>query len=454
MAENTRDLTKGPVWQALALMSAPMVIGILAVLSVGLADAYFLGQLGGAPLAAVGFIYPVTAAVTSLSIGLSAGANALVSQAIGAGDDDAKAARLAFHAVSIAVVLSLIGAAAFFFTFPPLFKLLGANEAVMAEIALFMPWWCASFPFLVLMMLVNAIFRSHGDSNVSATLMVISAVINVGLDPILIFGFGPIPQMGTEGAALATFIARASIAGVALAYALHQSMLYLCANPLKGLGQSAWRLAKIGGPAAFSNAINPAGMAAVTAAVATVGEAAVGGFGAATRVQQIALVPMLALSSGIGPVIGQNWGAEQKDRAARALQAAFAFCLGYGVVVGLLLAIFAQQIASLLASDPDAAGYAATYMRIVGWSLFGYGFVVVANAAMNARDKAVWSMSLSLGRIFLIYLPGAWLGVTLLSFTGITFAAFAANVVAAVAAVGAAYYTGLLRPNALRQTFS
>ena len=454
MAGTSRDLTTGPVWRELFAMSAPMTVGILAVLSVGLADAYFLGRLGGAPLAAVGFIYPVTAAVTSLSIGLSAGANALVSQGLGRGESEAKAARMAYHAVAIGLVLSVLAAAVFFFAYPALFRLLGANDDVAAEIAQFMPWWCASFPFLVVMMLILAIFRAHGDAKVAATLMVISAVINVGLDPVLIYGLGPIPEMGTEGAALATFAARASICAAAVFWGLKSGFFVLCEKPLKDLSSSARKLAKVGGPAAFSNAINPAGMAAVTAAVAVVGEAAVGGFGAATRIQQLVLVPMLALSSGIGPVVGQNWGAEEPARAAKALQAAMVFCLGYGLLMGAVLFTFADPLAGLIASGGEAAGYGATYLRIVGWSLFGYGFVVVANAAMNARDKAEWSMALSLGRIFTLYLPGAWLGVTLLGFQGITFAAVAANLGAAAVAVWMGWKTELFRPERLRATFA
>lgn len=100
-ANNTRDLTQGPVWKALTAMSAPMSLGIFSVISVGLADAYFLGQVSGAALAAVGFIYPVITAITSLSIGLSAGANAALSQQIGAGEDDDDTQRLGLHAIGL-----------------------------------------------------------------------------------------------------------------------------------------------------------------------------------------------------------------------------------------------------------------------------------------------------------------------------------------------------------------
>ena len=316
-----------------------------------------------------------------------------------------------------------------------------------------MPWWCLSFPFLVLMMLINALFRAHGDAAVAAIVMVGSAVVNIGLDPVLIYGWGPIPSLGTEGAAMATFAARFVAAGAVFIYAIRLGLLRLTDTPAKDLGWSLTELGKVGGPAAFSNAINPAGMAAVTAAVATLGETAVGGFGAATRVQSMVMVPMLALSAGIGPVVGQNWGADKPDRAARTVQAAFAFCLGYGVLIGLGLSLFAGPIAGALASDAEAASYAATYLRVVGWSLFGYGILVTANAAMNARSRAGWSMGLSLSRIFVVYLPGAWAGVSLFGFAGITGAAVLANVLVAFAAVFAVHRTGLFRPGTLKQTF-
>ena len=447
MTDATQDLTTGPVWRALVRLSAPMTLGILATLSVGLADAYFLGRIGAAPLAAVGFIYPVTAAVTSLSIGLSAGANATVSQAIG---KDRNPDRIGLHAVGLGLTLAVIIAGLMAVIHPWLFRLLGAGEDTAREIAAFMPWWCLSFPFLVVTMQAMALFRAHGSSVAPAVLMTGAAIVNIALDPLLIFTF----DFGTAGAAMATFIARTVFAIAAVAYALHRDVLVWCGELTRDLKWSIRELAAVGAPAALSNAINPAGMALVTAAVATLGDAAVGGFGAATRVQQIALVPMLALSSGIGPVVGQNWGADEHGRAARTLQAAFAFCLAYGLAIGVVLALGADVFAGWLAGGTGAADHAATYMRIVGWSLFGYGFVVVANAAMNARSKAGWSMLLSLGRIFAIYLPGAWLGVALLGFTGITLAAVAANVLAAAGACAMAWHLGLLRPASLHRTFA
>ncbi|SHI36769.1 MATE family efflux transporter [Wenxinia saemankumensis] len=437
MAGRSRDLNEGPVWRALASVSGPMMLGIAGVLSVGLADAFFLGQLGGAPLAAVGYIYPVTTAITSLSIGLSAAANAMVSQAIGRGEDGEDVVRRGLHAVGTGMALAGIVATLFWLFSGPLFRLIGAGDGPMAEIAAYVPWWALSFPFLVLMMQLNAVFRAHGRAGVAMTTMVGAAIVNIALDPVLIFGWGPIPGLGTGGAAMATFVARTLAALGIAAWAWREGLLAPCGAPLRHIARSMHELFRIGAPAAFSNAINPAGMAAVTAAVATLGTEAVAGFGAATRVQSLAIVPLLALSSGIGPVVGQAWGAGQRERAGRGTMIALGTCLVYGLAAGLLLAFAAGPVAGLLAPSEAEREVAATYLRVVGWSLAGYGFVIVANAAMNARDRAVWSMALSLTRILALYLPLAWAGVTVFGFAGIVGAAVVANVVGGILALAA-----------------
>ncbi|ROT98646.1 MATE family efflux transporter [Histidinibacterium lentulum] len=422
-----------------------MTLGIFGVLSIGLADAIFLGRLGGAPLAAIGFIFPVITAISSLSIGLAAGTNAAVSQAIGRGDGERTEHRLAVHAVGFGTAMACLVALAVWALHDPLFRLLGASDDVRTEIRGYMPLWALSFPFLVALMQTQAVFRAHGNGLVAGTVMFGSAVVNIALDPLFIFGWGPVPGMGTEGAALATLLARVLAFAAALTYAIRKDFLHWPRHPFEELGASIRQITRVGLPAAMSNAINPAGMAAVTAAVAVVGTTAVAGFGAATRVQSLALVPLMALSAGIGPVVGQNWGADRPDRAARGLALCFVFCGVYGLGIGAVLFLFAGPIGALIASDGEAAEFCAAYLRVVGWTLAGYGMLVTANAAMNARDRALWSMSLSLGRIALVYLPFAWAGVSLMGYGGIVAAAAAANLAGGAAAAWAAWRTGLLK---------
>ncbi len=439
------DLNKGPVGRALIRVSAPMTLGILGVLSVGLADAFFLARDSEGALAAIGFIYPVIATLTSLSIGLSAGTSAVMSQAIGKGVKPVRRQRLALHAMALAAVLSTIVSVLFYFGAPFLFGLMGAKGQVLDAVMAYVPWWCLSFPPMVTGMALNAAFRAAGRSSVAATTMLVQSALNIALDPLLIFGWGPVPGLGIEGAGLATFIARlAGFLGL-MAFAFYTAAVRLNCRPRRNLRRSVRRITKVGVPAAVSNAINPAGMAAVTAAVAVVGDAAVAGFGAAGRVQALILVPMLALSSGIGPVVGQAWGADKEDRAQAAVRLTFLLCLGYGLGLAVLLMLFAEPIARLMTAGDGATEYAAIYLRISGWAFFAYGVLITANAAMNARDKAMWSMVISAARIGLIFVPLAWAGVMTAGYAGVVIAGVLANLIGAWAAMVGCRAVGLLK---------
>ncbi|WGH77141.1 MATE family efflux transporter [Jannaschia ovalis] len=447
MARRTRDLTEGPVWKAIALVAGPMVLGIAAVLSTGLVDAYFLAKVSPEALAAVGFIFPLTTTITSLSIGLSAGASAVISQALGRKDAEDDVTRRGLHALGFGIGLATLASLAFWLLDGWILTLMNADDDVRDVALRYTPLWCLSFPFLVAMMLINAVFRAHGNGGVSAGVMVASAVVNVGTTPVFILGLGPVPELGIAGAALGTLVAMVAGAAIAGWLAWSDGILQPCEEPLRDLGANAKSILGVGGPAAASNAIRPGGMALVTAAVAVVGSNYVGGFGAATRVQSLVSVPLLALSSGIGPVVGQNWGAGAKDRARLALKLCFGFSLGYGLLVALLLFFFAAPIAGAFGASEQSTEAAAAYLRIVGWSLFGFGMLVTGNAALNAISKAGHAMTLSITRVIAVYVPLAWLGVTLFGYTGILGAAVIANCFGAWAVLVAARAVGLLETN-------
>jgi putative MATE family efflux protein len=445
MANGKEDLNRGAVSGNILRVSAPMSVGILGVLAVGLADAYFLARVGSAELAAIGFVYPVIVAISAFSIGMSAGANAALSQAMGRGEKDSDVARLALHAVAFGLLLGGGVGAAFWALSPVLFPLLGAEGTVQARIMDYVPWWALSFPILVSTMILNAAFRAAGDGATPSAMMVLTAVLNIAATPVLVFGLGPAPELGMSGAGIATLAARAFAGLLVLALAIRRGRLAAGAHPSRGAVRSVRTIVGTGLPAAGSRAINPAGMALVTAAVATLGDAAVAGFGAAARLQAIALVPFFALSAGLAPVVGQAWGGGRRDRACEAVRLGGAFALSYGLLIGIALWAFADSLAGVMTARSDAAAYTAEYLRVVGWSLAGYGIVISANAALTARSQAKWALGLSLARIGLVYVPFAWVGVSLLGYTGILLAAVAANVLGAWGGAVAAHLNDLLR---------
>ncbi|ETW13622.1 MatE efflux family protein [Roseivivax marinus] len=444
----TRDLNDMTPARALWTVSAPMAIGILGVMSVGLADSFFLARAGETELTAIGFVYPVIVAITSLSIGLGAGVSAVVSQRLGETADDRDSAALAQHALIMAGGLAMVAALIVWSTSGLLFGALGAEGAVLEAILAYMPWWCLGFPFLVSAQALNSVFRAGGHSEFAAAAMVGQSVLNVALDPLFIFGLGPVPELGIAGAGIATATARALAFVAILVFAIRSGRMDMSRAGLGSFPASARRIGRIGVPSALSNAINPAGMALVTAAVAVVGDAAVGGFGAATRVQSLLFLPMLALSAGIGPVVGQAWGAGHHDRARATVRLTFLFCVAYGAATCLAMWLLARPVSVWMTDGMEAVSYSADYLRWVSIGFFGYGILVTANAAMNAREKPMHSLGLSLGRIALVYVPGAWAAVSVLGYGGILGAALAANLAAAVAAVALCTRVGLLAPSA------
>ncbi|WP_113912160.1 MATE family efflux transporter [Roseovarius dicentrarchi] len=438
-----KTLNDGPVGRALWSVSAPMTVGILGVLSVGLADAFFLARDGAVSLAAIGFAFPVMTALTSLSIGLSAGTNTVISQAIGRGEDEDQRRRMTLHAMTLALALSCALAVVIWLVAPYLFAAMGAEGEVLAAILGYMRFWCLSFPFLVTSMALNAVFRASGRSGVAATAMLLQALLNIGLDPVLIFGLGPFPAMSMDGAGVATLTARICSATGLIVFASYGGVLQLKAAPWLRARDSMRRIIRVGAPAAMSNAINPLGMAIVTGFVASIGDTAVAGFGAATRVQGVLVVPMLALSSGIGPVVGQAWGAGDHARARAGLRLTHLSVAAIGITVAVFLALFAGPVAALMTSGSEAQEFTASYLRIASWGYLGFGILITSNAAMNARDRALWSMSLSGLRIFALYVPLTWLGVQVAGFEGMIIAALTANLVSAWLALIAVRSVGL-----------
>ncbi|MGR3512010.1 MAG: MATE family efflux transporter [Paracoccaceae bacterium] len=416
-------------------IGAPMSVGIFSVLAIGLADAFFLAWAGETELTAVGFVYPVTVAISAFSVGLSAGANTALSQAHGRGCSDDEIAQFTLHATLFSLSVGLVIALAFWALAPWLFAQLGARDAVLKNVLAYVPFWAASFPILVVTMILNAGFRAAGDGVTASVVMLLTAIINIAATPALIFGFGPVPEMGMAGAGLATLVARTLALALVIGLAIRSNLLALGWKALEGVFASVAEVVTVALPAAMSRAINPLGMAAVTAIVATLGDAAVAGFGAACRVQAIALVPFFALAAGLSPTVGQAWGASDTTRARDAMRAATVFVLAYGVALGGALLLLADPIAAAMTANGAAAEFTAAYLRIVGFSLAGYGMTTAANAAMTGRSRAGSAMALSLARILLIYVPFAFIGAKVLGFSGVAGAAALANILAFWAAL-------------------
>lgn len=432
-------LTTGPVARRLAGMSIPMAWGILAIIAFAIADTYFVGQLGTTPLAALAFTFPLVMAVRSLALGMGIGTASVLARAIGSSSAD-EVRRLTTDSLVIATVLITALAVVGILTINPLFSLMGAGTQELPLIREYMLVWYLGMPFLVVPMIGNFAMRSAGEARLPSLLMIVAAFINAGLDPLLIFGWGPIAPLGIQGAALASLLSRLCTLAAAL-FILHYRMHMIAWTwpRFKHLWASGREIGKIAGPAAATNVINPLAVGVVTAIVASYGPTAVAGFGVATRIEALALIPILALTAGLGPLVGQNWGAGERQRVAEALQVSTKFCVIWGLCVAAVLALAAPQIVPLFDKQPETIAAACAYLWIVPISFTAYGVLICVNSALNAAGRPLIATTLMAARTFALYVPLAWLASRWFNL----YMVFACGAFASFIAGGFAWRTGL-----------
>lgn len=433
-------LTQGSIVRHLVTQTTPMMVGVAAIMSVGIIDAYFVGQLGAAELAAVSFIFPVTVALQSLGVGVMAGISSVVSRALGGGDIE-RARRLGNLGIALSATFGLVLAALLYLLRVPLFRLMQADESLLPLIDAYMVPFAVGFPLLLLLMGVNGCLRAQGAAKRASLILVSFAVANWILDPILITGAFGFEGFGVAGAAYATI--GGWLVGGGIGFALLETSEIRLAP--RRLLECDWRegtlaIVRVAGPASFSNSINPIGLAVLTAFLAKFGQEAVAGFGAGGRLQSFAVVPLLGLSSSIGGIVGQNWGAHEFDRVRRALRWAGGFCILYGLAVAAILVAFREPLGALFSDDPQVTGALARYLEVAAWGYAGYGLLIVSNGALNAIGRAELALVQSLGRVLLVMVPVAFLVRGPWGADGVYVGELASNIVGGVVAAGVAGY--------------
>jgi putative MATE family efflux protein len=404
-----------------------MVWGIFSVLAFSLADTYFIAQLGTTELAAISFIFPVVMLLSSVAMGLGTGAASLIARGIGQGKRQA-VRRLTTDSLLLSLLIVSILAALGLTTIGPLFAALGAGPTLLPLIRDYMSIWYLGMVFLVVPLVGNSAIRASGNTVIPSIIMTLAALANVVIDPILIFGWGPIPALGLKGAALASLLSRAGTLIASLAF-LHfrEQLLSFSVPSLKSMLRN-WRdLLSIGLPAATANLISPLSVAIATGLLSQYGTEAVAGFGLASRLEAIVLIAPIAISASIGPFVGQNWGAQQYDRIRKALRLSFWFCLGWGALSAIFLGVMGASIAAWFDSDPGVIASTSSYLAIVPLSYGTLGIVLTASSAFNALGKPLTALGMSLARLLLLFVPLAYLGSLWLGATGVFGAAGLSN---------------------------
>lgn len=434
------QLTEGPITTTLINLTGPMVLGMLGMVAFNLIDTYFIGKLGTQQLAAMSFTFPVVMTIASLAQGLGVGASAVISRVIGQGNQG-EVKRLTTHALLLSVLLVAVFAILGLFSIDAIFGFLGASPEVLPLVREYMVIWFLGVIVVVVPMVGNSAIRATGDTKTPSMVMLVAVILNVVLDPLLIFGWGPIPRMELAGAALASVLARA----VTLVFALwvlyaREKMITFAVPKYKELLNSWKQILFVGLPTAATNMTVPLSAGLITRLIAGYGSAAVAAFGVATRIESFGLLMVMALTGVLSPFVGQNWGAQKYDRAETGIRTSQRFAMGWGLAMVVVLGLTSGFLASLLNDDPDVIATVQLYFWIVPLSYGLYGVLKEATVVLSVLQKPLQSAVLTLAQTFAVYLPLAYLGSDIFGLPGI-FGALALSYVLA----GAAAYIWLKR---------
>ena len=424
-------------------MMAPMVIGLIVIITNSLVDAYFVSQLGSAPLAAVSYAFPVSFIVGAIAMGLGTGTASLASRLFGAGHQE-KVRQIATHSMLLGLIAGLCVVIFGLLTLEEVFSLLGADEQTMPFVKDYMEIYYWGGIFLVIPMIGNAVLRAGGDAKTPSVLMASTAVINAVLDPILIFGWFGFPALGIKGAALASVLANVVFLIASLSILIfRENLIQFRKNTVAAILHSWNQILHVGLPAIASNLIAPMSTALVTSLISSFGQSAVAAFGLASRLEAFIIIIFMALGGAIAPFVGQNFGAQKFDR----LKQGFVFCVAFSFIYALFcIGFFILSVDTLLGfftTDPEVIKTAKIQLLYCPW---GYGFLglaVIANGSFNAVGKPMPAMTISIGRTLLVYVPLAYWLASSMGIRGVFIAQVLANLLAGI--VGFIWYQNVFK---------
>lgn len=406
--------TSGPMMRHVIVMTATGSVGLIAIFVVDALNLFYISLLGVQELAAaVGFASTVLFFTVSISIGLTIAAGALVSRAIGRGDQAEAAMMGGASLVFMGVLQGLIVLILWPFL-EPLVALLGARGETLELATLFLKIVVPSSPIVAIGMGTTGILRGVGDARRAMLVTLSSGLATALLDPLLIFGFG----LGLEGAAISTVLSRMVMLAVGLHGAAVTHRLVRLPNRAR-LAAALKPFLGIGVPAVLTQIATPVGNAYVTLEIAHFGDEAVAAWAIIGRIIPVAFGAIFALSGAVGPILGQNYGARRFDRLYLALKSSLIFMLVYVSTVWALLALFHSGIATVFQAQAEARELIRFFCLYAAASFFFNGALFVANAAFNNLGFAGYATFFNWGRSTLGIIPFVWIGARLWGAEGV-----------------------------------
>jgi putative MATE family efflux protein len=382
-----RNYTEGPIGRAILILAIPMVLEMMMESVFVVCDVFFVSKLGPDAVATVGLTESLLAIVYTIAMGLSIGVTATVARRTGEHDAEG-ASRTAVQGIAIGVFVAIllgIGGAIFA---PTLLGLMGASPDVLATGSMFTRVMLGGNASILLLFLINGIFRGAGDAQLSMRTLWLANAINILLGPCLIFGLGPFPRLGVTGAAIATTIGRSTGVLFALAQFFRRSgRVHIHRRHLRLDPGLMLKLVRLSGSGTFQVLIGTASWIGLVRILASFGSTALAGYTIAIRIVLFALLPSWGMGNAAATMVGQALGARKPERAEQAVWRAAFYNLCFLGSVSLLFFFGARGIVSLFTHDPAVAEYARTGLRVIaiGFVLYAYG-MVLSQAFNGAGD--------------------------------------------------------------------
>jgi len=421
-----QDYTTGNLNRAILLLAVPMVLEMVLESLFGVVDVFWVGRLGANAVATVGLTESMLSLVFSVGMGLSLSTTAMVARRIGEKDPEG-AAVAGVQAIALGLFVSLvIGVPCFFFA-PNLLRLMGASPEIVATGSGYTRI-CLGGSFAVLLLFLNnAIFRGAGDAAIAMRLLWVSNIINLILDPCLIFGWGPFPRLGVTGAALATLTGR-SIGVLYQCYRLMRGTerIHILKRQVRLRLDVLLRLIRVSLTGILQFAIAHTSWIGLVRIVSIFGAAALAGYTIAIRIVIFVILPSWGLSNAAATLVGQNLGAGHPERAEKAVWRTGFYNVIFLGAVGLVFIFFPEPIVRLFTHDPAVVPLGAACLRIVSYGNLGYAYFMVMMQAFNGAGDTITPTIVNFFGFWLFEIPLAyWLAIPLHMHSNGAFAAIA-----------------------------
>jgi len=403
------DYMRGSLNRAVLLLAIPMMLEMALESVFSVVDIFWVGHLGATAVAAVGLTESLLTIVLAVSTGLSTATTAIIARRIGE-NDGPRAALDAVQSILVGLCIALLISAPLFFFAPGLLRLLGATPEVAELGRNYARITLGSSGIILLLSLNNAIFRGAGDAAFAMRLLAAANLINLVLDPLLIFGIGPFPKLGVEGPAVATLIGR-SLAVAYQVYRLLRGSKQICItrDSLRVNAHELWQFLRVSSVGMLQFLLEQGSWLGIIRIVSLFGAAAVAGYTIAFRIIGFALLPSLGLSNAAATLVGQSIGAKLPDRAKSSVWRTGMWNFAFLGTLSLLFLLFAPFLVGLFTQDPKARQTAIEGLRFFSVGNFFFSFGIVFLQAFNGAGDTLTPTFINLLGFWVLEIPIAWL---------------------------------------------